>query len=344
MLKVSGPVRAALLVTATLMSANMGLSVDSARAENCAAAPKAAAPQGQHWYYHVDRATRHKCWYLHAAVGLHHRTMSRHGAAANADPQPDSQTAAAPVASSAPTASPAPSPAAPAPAPTPDGAADTAPPAPHVTVLAVKTSTPFVTATPVPQQNVSQNPPAPSAPQTLPHVEDTPAVATTKPISDTEGAGPHGKADAAFAAATQAAEAATTDERTKTAEMFILLAFALGIAAAVTAIVSKIIGIYRKPRISVDPDTAWLNFRSERQRIDAEPRYEDPDVPFLDPQKQYGLADLHTQEWLDRSAADADQASMSPPRNPDYAQPSPRPSQSDIEPALRALRQARQSR
>ncbi|MGA8816588.1 MAG: hypothetical protein WB624_04805, partial [Xanthobacteraceae bacterium] len=120
MLKVSGPVRAALLVTATLMSANMGLSVDSARAENCAAAPKAAAPQGQHWYYHVDRATRHKCWYLHAAVGLHHRTMSRHGAAANADPQPDSQTAAAPVASSAPTASPAPSPASPAPAPTPD--------------------------------------------------------------------------------------------------------------------------------------------------------------------------------------------------------------------------------
>ena len=169
-------------------------------------------------------------------------------------------------------------------------------------------------------------------------------MATTKPISDTEGAGPHGKADAAFAAATQTAEAATTDERTKTAEMFILLAFALGIAAAVTAIVSKIIGIYRRPRISVDPDTAWLNFRSERQRIDAESRYEDPDVPFLDPQEQYGLADLHTQEWLDRSAAAADQSSMSPPRNPDYAQPSPRPGQSDIEPALRALRQARQSR
>ena len=93
MLKVSGPVRTALLVTATLMSANIGLSVDRARADNCAAAPKAAAPQGQHWYYHVDRATRHKCWYLHAAVGLHHRTMSWHGPAANADPQPDSQTA-----------------------------------------------------------------------------------------------------------------------------------------------------------------------------------------------------------------------------------------------------------
>ena len=342
MLKVSGPVRTALLVTATLVSANTGLSVDRARADNCAAAPKAAAPQGQHWYYHVDRATRHKCWYLHAAVGLHHRTMSRHDPAANADPQPDSQTAPAPVASAAPTASPSPS--APAPAPAPDGASDNAPPAPHVTVLAVKTSTPFVTTTPVPQQNVSQNPPAPSAPQALARAEDTPAVATTKPISDTEGAGPHGKADAAFAAATQTAEAATTDERTKTAEMFILLAFALGIAAAVTAIVSKIIGIYRRPRISVDPDTAWLNFRSERQRIDAESRYEDPDVPFLDPQEQYGLADLHTQEWLDRSAAAADQSSMSPPRNPDYAQPSPRPGQSDIEPALRALRQARQSR
>jgi len=36
------------------------------RAEDCLAGPNAQSPQGQHWYYRLDRATHRKCWYLGA--------------------------------------------------------------------------------------------------------------------------------------------------------------------------------------------------------------------------------------------------------------------------------------
>jgi hypothetical protein len=35
-----------------------------AHAEDCLAAPSGPAPQGKHWYYHLNRATQHKCWYV----------------------------------------------------------------------------------------------------------------------------------------------------------------------------------------------------------------------------------------------------------------------------------------
>jgi hypothetical protein len=35
-------------------------------ADECIAKPTGAAPQGQHWYYRVDRATKQQCWYLAA--------------------------------------------------------------------------------------------------------------------------------------------------------------------------------------------------------------------------------------------------------------------------------------
>lgn len=33
-------------------------------ADECAAAPNAPPPAGQHWWYRTDRATKRKCWYL----------------------------------------------------------------------------------------------------------------------------------------------------------------------------------------------------------------------------------------------------------------------------------------
>ncbi|MGY8705460.1 hypothetical protein RAD16_06905 [Bradyrhizobium sp. 18BD] len=35
-------------------------------ASDCLASPKGAAPQGQHWFYRLDRATKRQCWYLRA--------------------------------------------------------------------------------------------------------------------------------------------------------------------------------------------------------------------------------------------------------------------------------------
>ena len=33
-------------------------------ADDCLAAPNAETPEGGHWYYRIDRATKRHCWYL----------------------------------------------------------------------------------------------------------------------------------------------------------------------------------------------------------------------------------------------------------------------------------------
>lgn len=35
-------------------------------AGDCLTSPKGATPQGQHWYYHLERTTKRQCWYLRA--------------------------------------------------------------------------------------------------------------------------------------------------------------------------------------------------------------------------------------------------------------------------------------
>ncbi len=38
-------------------------------ASDCLASPKGTAPDGQHWYYRLERATKRQCWYLRAESG-----------------------------------------------------------------------------------------------------------------------------------------------------------------------------------------------------------------------------------------------------------------------------------
>lgn len=38
-------------------------------ASDCLGPPKGAAPQGQHWHYRLERATKRQCWYLRAEGG-----------------------------------------------------------------------------------------------------------------------------------------------------------------------------------------------------------------------------------------------------------------------------------
>lgn len=369
-----------------------------AHADNCLAGPKGASPAGQHWYYRLERGTKRKCWYLHATEQVEHRSVVKHHAAApagaNAAPAPGPQIAAAPAASAAAPADantePAPepqiaadpavaaadpvvaaaatpfpvpavtSPAAPVPAP--DSAAGDAPRSPRITMLAVRTSTPFVGTAAISPQNTPEQPAAAPAPQTLPRDAVAPAMDGAKPPSESAGAEPQDKADTASKAPAQTADAAAVDAKTKTAEMFILLAFVFGIAAALIGVVGKIAGIYRKPRITVDSDDAWMDDQyiddryeddryEARQRIDAEAGHNEQDVPFVDPQEHYGLADLHAEEWRNRYRAPdrsnrytaQDRYAVPPAGNEDATQ-SPEPDQTDIQMALRFLRQARQSR
>ena len=52
---------ASLLVGAALTTASHSAP---AEAEKCLAGPKGAVPQGGHWYYRVERATKRHCWYI----------------------------------------------------------------------------------------------------------------------------------------------------------------------------------------------------------------------------------------------------------------------------------------
>jgi hypothetical protein len=64
------PSRTAKFVSAVFVSVLAGaplttVSRDTARAaEECLSGPKDYTPQGSHWYYRIDRATKHHCWYL----------------------------------------------------------------------------------------------------------------------------------------------------------------------------------------------------------------------------------------------------------------------------------------
>jgi len=74
-------------------------------------------------------------------------------------------------------------------------------------------------------------------------------------------------------------------------------------------------------------------------------QYDEQEVPFLDPQAEHALADLHEQQWIDRSSPA--EAELSPARyqddDPETAKP-PELGRKEIELALRILRRARQSR
>jgi len=123
----------------------LGAGIGQSRAEDCLAAPNAASPPGEHWYYRIDRVKQRKCWYLHAPLRVTHQARR---ASAPADAAIDHPLAAAPVpfANAPMPVAVAPMPAAAAPVPAPDppiaesvAVTDNAPSQPQVAVLAVKT-------------------------------------------------------------------------------------------------------------------------------------------------------------------------------------------------------------
>ena len=56
----------ALVATLLVSAAGLGVPANTARADDCLAAPNSPAPPGSHWYYRLDWATQRKCWYVRA--------------------------------------------------------------------------------------------------------------------------------------------------------------------------------------------------------------------------------------------------------------------------------------
>jgi hypothetical protein len=62
-------------------------------ADDCLSAPKEGAPDGSHWYYRVDRATKRHCWYLRQVGGkLSQIRAPSYRSAKSTPPQPEAAT------------------------------------------------------------------------------------------------------------------------------------------------------------------------------------------------------------------------------------------------------------
>ena len=59
-----GPI--ALVAALLVWGVSVGAPTTTARADDCLAEPNSSAPAGSHWYYHLDKTTQRKCWYIRA--------------------------------------------------------------------------------------------------------------------------------------------------------------------------------------------------------------------------------------------------------------------------------------
>jgi hypothetical protein len=59
-------VTAILVIVVAAVSLTARTSIAERAADECITKPNSTPPQGSHWYYRIDRATRRQCWYLGA--------------------------------------------------------------------------------------------------------------------------------------------------------------------------------------------------------------------------------------------------------------------------------------
>lgn len=293
MLKISSPIAPLAIVAVVLVStSDVSGPAGSAYANDCIAAPKNPSPRGQHWYYRVEHATGHKCWYLHAFLSRPHRTKqseTRTAAASTiAKPKPAPQSIAEPKPVSESVAGPKPVPQAvaagpklasqrSADAPNPAGDGDSTVRRPEIKILAVR---PVQFADPPTDQGVQQNTPQqtgmPSVyPASTGNEDTTPlntpdSADTVNPTADVENPGPPNAA-----ANSPGNDAASKPQAIATigpTEMYFLIVLGIGLAAFVIGVVIKIASNGRALPISEaeDPDTAWRRYRLRDQRPDLE--------------------------------------------------------------------------
>lgn len=335
MAKISIPIACIAFVGAVFAARLAAPLIDSARADDCAAAPSTVAPRGQHWFYRIDRAKRQKCWYLHGTLRRERRASARlvsHPTAAAAV-----VSAAAPI---------------PAGSPEPERPAGSLPQTPQITILTVKPVTsPFVSAEAsgdvqkgAARTADASSPPQRESPRALVDAKIVPAqredrtdagpeAAANKapqPTARTEGfEKPQERADpgpkAAAIKVSQATARSEGSEKPSRSETLFLLAVAASFVVFALAILRNSTGRHRDSRFCDDADVSWSG-----DRFGARPASgrtgSDERAASISSAKQHsvpGGVELPPQGYI---------ASGQPPER------------ADIERALRALREARKER
>ena len=154
---------------------SVGVPVDPASADDCLKAPNSAAPQGSHWYYRLDQANQRKCWYLRAPGQLAQQAAAPATSAAAA-PSNSTPAQSGPMAAVKSTTAPT--------SITPGGSA---PPSPHIKILAV-TPKPAPVVGGTTDELVRQGPPKGNAAPAFPEVP-APQASTSSQTS-AQAAGP----------------------------------------------------------------------------------------------------------------------------------------------------------
>lgn len=274
MATISSPAACLALVAALLLSGvGVSLPIDSAHADDhCVTAPGTAAPNGQHWYYSLDRAKHRKCWYLHATMRLPPRATN----AASA-PQPAADTS------------------------NPTRETASAPPAPRVTVLAVRTvDAPLVSVTSALQAAAPELTGEPPMPQIAASDADVPMEESAKSARRADPATVPLGPDTARNGSPSADTAPSAPVRTPPALPFFLLATALAIAAGLIALFGNTVTRARRPRLSDHPDDAWRRYHRARQRADEVVTHAE-DAPLLASHEPRERADLGAHDWIEES-------------------------------------------
>lgn len=290
---------ACIAVVTALLLTGIGcvLLVDSARADdNCATAPGAAAPRGQHWYYRIDSVTHRRCWYLHAIVPRA-AIDSRSAQSELARPAAAPQSPSAGTSQAANAASPLLSPTSASNAPSEAAGIQ---PTPHVTVLNVKT----VTAPGTDTMRTSET--ATAEQLNAPAMPPISGPANVKLGGDVKSARRANLATARAASDnSHDAVAPTNTDLTGSAQtpsaqlLLLLLVFALGAAASI-AVLIKMASRARMPRLSEHPEDVWRSYASIDEPADgAVINHED--APFLAPEESYGAINWDTPERLKQS-------------------------------------------
>ena len=257
------PFSSVALVAMLLISA-VGVTAPptTARADDCLTAPNSPAPQGSHWYYHLDRATQRKCWYVRAPG------------------QPAQQATAATTGP----ATPMHSTAAPSGAPSPDVSA---PPSPRVQTSAVKPipapvrgGTTDKTIQQSAQEENSASTPVVPAPQTSTLSETSPQAAAPPAVTwpDAAVALAAVKAPEPIAVPTDAPADSVYDDAERTARraeptnnggipLIIFPVLALGLAGV--GILSRVViknAAARRTRIITDhPEPAGVEYQHQHE-------------------------------------------------------------------------------
>jgi hypothetical protein len=248
------------VVAALSMSGVRVGAPNSARADDCLTAPNSSAPQGSHWYYHIDRASQRKCWHFRA-------------------PGEPAQDATAATSEAAPAAQshsmPAPSGSTPA---TPSTSVDTAPVWPQVpqpastTDNVVQRSTRSILeasppqASTAPQISAQASEPAPGPPVAWPApptVGTIKARESTAVTTDAPADSVHSKAEAL--ASDDAGSTARDGEPTTniwtirslrlTPKVFLIFALGLAVVGTVFGILMKMAAARRRRLVLNDPDS-----------------------------------------------------------------------------------------